>query len=130
MSNGSSPASAGRDPGPGTGSSPGPINFDTIEGSCAPRPTRKPRAPGGQPGNRHGGGGAAPRTTRTWILVDEFWRYKDLVYRFIINAESGLLADAVCQSFMRRRLERFSAGDFYATEAALFRKLCRACAPC
>ena len=111
----------GRDPDP-DGFFAGPINFDTIEGILRTQTYEKP-APRVASPETVMVAAVRRRDDEDRILVDEFWRYKDLVYRFIINAESGLLADAVCQSFMRRRLERFSAGDFYATEAALFRKL-------
>lgn len=100
----------------------GPINFDTIEGILRTQTYEKPAPKAASPdtivmaATRRDG--EADR-----IAVDEFWTYKDMVYRFIINGEQGVLADAACQAFMRRRADRFEPADYYSTESQLFRKL-------
>lgn len=100
----------------------GPINFDTIEGILRTQTYEKPAPRVASPetvviaATRRSG-------EQDRILVDEFWSYKDIVYRFIINAESGVLADAACQAFMRRNLASFSERDFFTSEDAVFSKM-------
>ncbi len=55
--------------------------------------------------------------------VDEFWRQKDLVYRHVINAADGLLADRACQAFMRSSISHFHPDDYFSDEESIFRKL-------
>ena len=55
--------------------------------------------------------------------VDEFWLYKDQVYRHVINSRVGVLADFACQFFMRRHLDEVTPEDYFVTEAYIFRKL-------
>ena len=100
----------------------GPINFDTIEGILRSQTYEKPAPKIASP---QAVTLAAIRRSdeADRILVDEFWVYKDLVYKFIINSEVGILADTLCQSVMRQNIERFSRNDYYTTEQALFRKL-------
>ena len=111
----------GREPGH-DGFFAGPINFDTIEGilrtQTYERPAPRLASPETVMAAAARRAGEADR-----IAVDEFWSYKDLVYRSIINAPSGILADAVCQAFMRRHLAAFSAADVLSTEDVAFRKL-------
>jgi putative nucleotidyltransferase with HDIG domain len=56
-------------------------------------------------------------------IVDQFWLYKDQVYRHVINSPLGILADQVCQAFARRHLKSLEAADYFTDEDALFRKL-------
>ena len=111
----------GRDPGH-DGFFSGPINFDTIEGILRTQTYEKPAPRASSPDTV-----VTAALNRTddddRIAVDDFWLYKDLVYRFIINSEAGLLADAVCQSFMRRHLHKFGPDDVFRSEVALFRQL-------
>ncbi len=100
----------------------GPINFDTIEGILRTQTYEKPTPKVASPET------VLVAATRRAdeadrIAVDEFWSYKDLVYRFIINGNQGVLADAACQAFMRRNAERFGPDDYYSTEHRLFSKL-------
>ena len=110
----------GREPGH-DGFFDGPINFDTIEGILRSQTYERP----------------SPRSSPEIVMlaatrrideadrmtVDEFWLYKDIVYGNIINSENGMLADALCQDAMRRNLGRFSRGDYFISERALFAKL-------
>lgn len=100
----------------------GPINFDTIEGILRSQTYERPAPRIASP---EAVTLAAMRRSdeADRILVDDFWLYKDLVYKFIINSEIGILADTLCQSVMRQTIERFSRDDYYTTEQALFRKL-------
>ncbi len=100
----------------------GPINIDTIEGILRTK-TFAQSAPNS----------AMPEliveaaTNRTssvhQSIVDQFWIYKDQVYRYVINSSAGILADQVCQAFMRRSIRSVEAGDYFTTEESLFRKL-------
>ncbi len=100
----------------------GPINFDTIEGILRTQTYEKPAPKVASPETVVLA--AARRTTEAdRIAVDEFWSYKDLVYRFIVNAPQGVLADAACQAFMRRHAAEFGPEDYFSTEDRLFRKL-------
>ena len=111
----------GREPGH-DGFFAGPINFDTIEGILRTQTYERP-APRLTSPETVMTAAARRADEADRIAVDEFWSYKDLVYRSIINAPSGILADAVCQTFMHRRLAAFSAADVLSTEDAIFRKL-------
>jgi HD superfamily phosphohydrolase len=99
----------------------GPINFDTIEGILRTRTF-----------------GNAPATFAPDVvvdaainrssaihqeIVDQFWEYKDQVYRHVINSSLGILADHACQVFARRNLTSLVAADYFATEEAIFHKL-------
>ena len=110
----------GREPGH-DGFFDGPINFDTIEGILRSQTYEKP-APRLSPETV-----MLAATRRTGeadrMTVDDFWLYKDIVYGNIINSEKGMLADALCQDAMRRSLGRFSRGDYFISERALFAKL-------
>jgi hypothetical protein len=79
-----------------------PINFDTVEGILRSQTYATPNAILPSPESV-----VAAALDRSTIgdrhLVDEFWRLKDLVYREIINSESGVLADFVCQVFAKRQ---------------------------
>lgn len=98
----------------------GPINFDTIEGilrSCtylhptALNPGTVTRA-------------AMKRESRKdRDIVDEFWKYKEAVYKNIINSEEGILSDSVCQHFLWRNPEHIHPDCYYGTETGLFRRL-------
>jgi len=100
----------------------GPINFDTIEGILrsrdyinphyiSPRPTDILKA-------------AISRSSKTdRKLVDSFWHYKHDIYRFIVRAPAGVLADHLAQEVCRRNISRISEKDFYSTEKNMIRKL-------
>ena len=100
----------------------GPINFDTIEGILRSRryATRStiPISP------------VKVVQAATWRrddsdrdVVDSFWAYKDEVYKHVIRAPTGVLADYVCQMVARADLHKLSEQDFFSTETSLFRKL-------
>lgn len=99
----------------------GPINFDTIEGIL------RTRTFGNAPGAFAPDvvvDAAINRSSPTHQeIVDQFWLYKDQVYRHVINSSLGILADQVCQIFARSNLENLQAADYFTDEDALFRKL-------
>ena len=111
---------AGREPGH-DGFFAGPINFDTIEGILRsqtyeyPAPKLRPDAVMLAAARR--------ASTADREKVDEFWRCKDLVYGNIINSETGMLADALCQDAMRQHLDRFTRADYLMSERKLFARL-------
>lgn len=99
----------------------GPINFDTIEGIlrsqsyAGPDTLPNPEAVTEAAIQRNG--------ANSRRIVDDFWSYKDQVYRTVINSHSGVLADFACQLHMRRQIDLFSPDDYYSTEEHVFRKL-------
>jgi uncharacterized protein len=99
----------------------GPINFDTIEGIL------RTRTFGNAPGTFAPDvvvDAAIKRSSSTHQeIVDQFWLYKDQVYRHVINSSLGILADQVCQAFARSNLKRLEAADYFTDEETLFRKL-------
>jgi uncharacterized protein len=52
-------------------------------------------------------------------VLDRFWRLKQKVYRYIINSRRGVLADYVCQYYMRRNIEQFARETYFFDEATL-----------
>jgi len=112
---------SGKDTLPGDDFFDGPINFDTIEGilrsrtygsfKAAPTPEDVVRA------------ATFRRSIEDMRIVDSFWRYKGEVYRNLINSSTGILADLLCQSLMRRNISKFSERDFLLTELGLFKRI-------
>ena len=100
----------------------GPITFDTIEGVLRSYSYVGATATAPQP-NLVMIAAAQRNTSHDRKLVDEFWRYKDLVYRHIINSRCGVLADVACRHLLRQELHRFSKSDFFSTEKQAFGKL-------
>jgi uncharacterized protein len=100
----------------------GPINFDTIEGILRSQAYAAPHR--NIPSPDVVMKAALQRSTEgDREAVDEFWMYKDQVYRSLINSRSGVLADFACQLFMRNNLEKITIDDYFLTEAQMFRKL-------
>lgn len=100
----------------------GPINFDTIEGILRARTYRKKNRSILSPDTITEA--AISRSNEDALrVVDEFWSYKDQVYRYLINSPNGVLADFACQTFLRRHLNDVSASDYFVTEKIIFRKL-------
>lgn len=100
----------------------GPINFDTIEGILRSQTFARPSA--SIPSPESVTEAAIKRADeKDRDMVDEFWAYKDKVYRHVINSRSGTLADFACQFFMRRHLDDLNEGDYLKTEGQIFRKL-------
>lgn len=97
----------------------GPINFDTIEGILRARAYTNAKLLSPETVTQAALRRSSERDRRT---VDEFWSYKEQVYR-LINAPTGVLADFACQSFMRRHLDAMTHDDYFITEEDLFRKL-------
>lgn len=99
----------------------GPINFDTIEGIL------RTRTFGNAPGTFAPDVVVDAAINRSSPIhreiVDQFWHYKDQVYRHVINSSPGILADQVCQAFARDNLKSLEAADYFTHEDALFRKL-------
>ena len=109
----------------------GPINFDTIEGILRPQTYEKPAPRASQPGD----GRWRPPLRRSGdddrIAVDEFWLYKDIVYRYIINSEAGMLAGCRVPGAMRRNIDKLRTrrGCSRGRDAAVPAS-CRGCGPC
>jgi uncharacterized protein len=100
----------------------GPINFDTIEGILRSwsYTRRAPNVPSPEAITE----AAIQRSSdRDRKAVDDFWSYKDKVYRYVINSRTGILSDHLSQVFMRRNLDAFAAADYFSTEEDIFGKL-------
>ena len=100
----------------------GPINFDTIEGisrsrkyAGLPNAYSQPLTIVDAAINRS--------SNRDRDVVDEFWRQKGEVYRYIIGSRTGVLADFACQHFMRKFIHKFTREDYFTTEECAFKKL-------
>lgn len=52
-------------------------------------------------------------------VLDSFWLLKDEIYGKLINHRMGILADYVCQEYMRNRISSFIEEYFYATDQDL-----------
>ncbi len=52
-------------------------------------------------------------------ILDQFWRLKDSVYSNLITNRLGVLADYICQEYMKRNMEQFNNDDYYITETEL-----------
>lgn len=99
----------------------GPINFDTIEGILRTRTFGN--APAAFAPDVVVDAAINRSSAVHQAIVDQFWEYKDQVYRHVINSSLGILADQICQVFARANLARLGAVDYFATEDALFQKL-------
>ena len=102
----------------------GPINFDTIEGilrSCEYfRSTSTMTRP-----DTVAEAAIRRETPDDRDVVDRFWRYKDWVYKNIINSRMGVLSDLACQLFLRRHLDDIDVDSYFETEPDFFRRLPR-----
>ena len=99
----------------------GPINFDTIEGILRTRTFGN--APGAFAPDVVVDAAINRSSPAHQEIVDQFWLYKDQVYRHVINSSLGILADQACQAFARSNLKSLEAEDYFTDEDALFRKL-------
>lgn len=98
----------------------GPINFDTIEGILRSCTYLHPTVLNPDTVTE----AAIKRDShKDRDIVDEFWRYKETVYKNIINSDEGILSDFVCQSFFQRNPEHIHLDCYYGTENNLFRRL-------
>ncbi len=100
----------------------GPINFDTIEGILRTK-TYAQSTPSVAAPELIVDAAVNRSSPAHRELVDQFWKSKDLVYRHVINSDSGVLADQVCQSFLYQNRSYVQATDYFTTEEQLFRKL-------
>ncbi|WP_264047979.1 HD domain-containing protein [Methylobacterium flocculans] len=100
----------------------GPINFDTIEGILRSHSyaTASATVYGPEAITRAAIYRDDPKSRE---LIDTFWHYKNLMYKTVINSESGILADFICQKFMEMNIRHFSEKDYYTTEDSAFRKM-------
>ena len=100
----------------------GPINFDTIEGilrsreyvdrrSTIPKPDIVTEA------------AIRRETPKDQDIVDDFWRYKDWVYKKIINSRTGVLSDLACQLLLLSNVDNIDIDCYFSTEASLFKRL-------
>jgi uncharacterized protein len=99
----------------------GPINFDTIEGILRTRTFGN--APGAFTPDVVVDAALNRSSALHQEIVDQFWSYKDQVYRHVINSSLGILADQACQAFARNNLRNLEAGDYFTSEESLFGKL-------
>jgi HD superfamily phosphohydrolase len=102
----------------------GPINFDTIEGIIRTHSYARP-SPGGLTAEAVMKAAMYRQSTADRDLVDEFWLLKDQVYRSIIKSRAGVLADSICQTFMRRHIASIKPDDYFSAEPKIFAKLPR-----
>jgi HD superfamily phosphohydrolase len=100
----------------------GPINFDTIEGILRTK-TYAQSVPNVVPPELLVDAAVNRSSSVHREMVDQFWISKDQVYRHVINSRRGILADEVCQSFLRSYIQGIAAEDYFTTEEQLFRKL-------
>jgi putative nucleotidyltransferase with HDIG domain len=100
----------------------GPINFDTIEGILRTK-TYAQSVPAVVAPELIVDAATNRSSSVHRELVDGFWISKDLVYRHLINSRLGVLADEVCQSFLRQHIANITAEDYFSTEEQVFRKL-------
>jgi uncharacterized protein len=99
-----------------------PINFDTVDAILRAQTYARPKAILPSP-ERIIEAIIRRQDEDDCRVADEFWGYKDQVYRTLINARSGVLADFACQVYMRRNTGGLSAEFYYATEEQIFKKL-------
>lgn len=52
-------------------------------------------------------------------VLDLFWSIKHRVYSHLINSPRGVVADFLCQQYMRDNLETFSESFYFGTESEL-----------
>lgn len=55
-------------------------------------------------------------------VLDSFWRLKNDVYHLLINHRMGVLADFLCQQYMKDNLSNFFEDYYYVTESSLKKK--------
>lgn len=100
----------------------GPINFDTIEGILRSYHYKQKTPTTPNPDSVTDA--AIRRTTlQDRAIVDEFWRYKEIVYKTIVNSREGILSDYACRIFLLRNPEYINLENYFDSEAMLFRKL-------
>jgi uncharacterized protein len=99
-----------------------PINFDTVDAIVRAQTYAKSKAILRSP-ERIMLSVIHRRDESDCEIADEFWNYKDQVYRTMINSRLGVLADFACQLYMRKNIGNFSADTYYTTEEEMFRKL-------
>lgn len=100
----------------------GPINFDTIEGILRSCEYMKGKSTTPKPETVLA---AATRreTPKDREIVDEFWIYKNRVYKHIINSRRGVLSDFASQFVLRSNLDHVDIDCYYETETDFFKKL-------
>jgi hypothetical protein len=52
-------------------------------------------------------------------MTDNFWKLKNIVYNIVIHGRSGLVQDAIAQTYMRDNITSFRKADMYHDEAYL-----------
>ena len=51
--------------------------------------------------------------------LDQFWKQKDFVYQYLINAAVGVQFDLNAQDYLRKHIDAFSGAHFFASEVEL-----------
>jgi len=100
----------------------GPINFDTIEAILRALSYIKPKTVTVSP-EAVVDAATFRKDDTDARLVDEFWAYKDYIYKAVIGSYTGIIADYLSQHYMRKNISKFSKKDYYLTEKILFNKL-------
>lgn len=59
------------------------------------------------------------RNVEALPILDNFWRLKGVVYRQLVNSKIGVLADYICQNYMRTNIPTFFEEYYYSTERQL-----------
>lgn len=59
------------------------------------------------------------RNIETLPILDSFWKLKGDVYHQLINSKTGVLADYICQDYMRTNKPSFFEEYYYSTERQL-----------
>jgi hypothetical protein len=62
------------------------------------------------------------RDSEAMPILDSFWLLKGEVYQKLINHQMGVLADYVCQDYMRTNKSSFFEDYYYSTEGELEKK--------
>ena len=52
-------------------------------------------------------------------VLDRFWSLKNSVYSNLITNRLGVLADYICQEYMKKNMDQFNNDDYYITETEL-----------
>ena len=100
----------------------GPINFDTIEGILRSYSCIRKNPSVSSP-EIVTDAAIKRENEKDKDIVDEFWKYKDWVYKEIINSEDSVLSDFACKKFLRKNLGRIKYDSFFSTEPELFQQL-------
>jgi uncharacterized protein len=99
----------------------GPLNFDTVEGVLR---SYSYIATGNIPNPHHIIDATVNRNTdKDRQIVDQFWMFKDRIYRSIINSTIGALSDRVCQLVVQQHADKLQISDYFSTDLVILRRI-------